>query len=837
MKVYGLLFPLMVLVACKGDSSASDSGASLADDDRDGITSDLDCDDADPNIGGPTSYLLDVDQDGFGDDATLTEGCSTADAVTIGGDCDDAQATVNPGAAEACDGIDNDCDGLLDGGDDNNTGEVDWYRDEDTDGYGDPGDILRSCDPPVGYVTVGDDCDDTNASIFPDVSEVCDGVDNDCDGLTDDDDDDIADQTTWYIDYDGDSYGSDRLSETTCAAPAGYVDNADDCDDAEETALPGGVEVCDDLDNDCDGVVDEPTAVDALLWYQDADLDGFGDEDFTTVSCDAPSGYVENDQDCDDEDFAVNPYAVERCDGLDNDCNGSADGADATDVAVWYRDADKDGYGDSSKRTLACTQPTGSVSSDTDCDDTDKTINPGATEVCDGDDNNCDGSTDGSDAVDRSTWYADMDADGYGVSTSSSLSCTQPSGSVSSGSDCDDTDKAVHPGATEVCDGDDNNCDGKTDGSDAADASVWYADADSDGYGDATSSSLACTQPSGSVSTGTDCDDSTKKVYPNATEVCDDLDNNCDGSIDGPESSGKTTWYADTDSDGYGDPSVSFEDCDQPTGYIDNPDDCDDSDPIITDCVCTLSSVATPVLTTTDTWKSGAYLTDPLETLGAGLVWTISNSAGTTVVQWPSTSALVSGSGGTTITLPGSGFEGTGHVVYGGYLYYVSYNSNTIVKFDLSTMSTVASLTISDAGYHNTYDYRWGGFTDIDLAVDENGLWVLYATSANGGKMVISRIDESSFSITKTWNTASSVKTIVGNAFMICGVMYTTASYSATSTSINYAYDTNTSTGTSLSIAFTNPGSYNSHISYNPSDGKLYSWDNQRLQTYALTIY
>ena len=762
-----LLLPLLVLAACKDDAPASDSAANLADDDGDGVTSDFDCDDADPAVGGPTSYLLDVDQDGFGDDTTLAEGCAPAEAVTVGGDCDDAQATVYPGAAEACDGLDNDCDGLLDGDDDDNTGAVDWYRDEDADGYGVTSDSVRSCDGPAGYAVAGGDCDDANATTSPGAAEVCDGADNDCDGLTDDDDNSVADQTTWYIDYDGDSYGSDRFTEAACAAPEGYVSNAEDCDDAEATAFPGGVEVCDTLDNNCDGVVDEATATDAQTWYQDADLDGFGDADFTTLACEAPSGYAENAEDCDDGEFAVNPDAEEVCDGLDNDCDGSADGADATDASAWYTDADKDGYGDPSKRSFACTQPSGSVSSSTDCDDGDKLINPAATEVCDGDDNNCDGKTDGSDAADVSVWYADADKDGYG-GASASVACTQPTGSVSTSTDCDDADKNINPAATEVCDGDDNNCDGSTDGSDAADPSTWYADADNDGYGD---------------------------------------------------------------------PSVTLDACDEPAGYTDNGDDCNDSDATATDCQCTLSSVATPVLTTTIGSTQGSYLTDPLETLGSGLVWTITGYTGSAVVQWPSTSALASGSGGTTITLPGSGHEGTGHVVYGGYLYYVSYNSNTIVKFDLKTKSTVASLTVPNAGYHNTYYYQWGGYSDIDLAVDENGLWVLYATAANSGRMVISEIDESSFTITNTWSTASSTKTSLGNAFMICGVMYTTASYSSTTTSINYAYDTNTSTGKSLSIPFTNPYGYNSQLSYNPNDGKLYSWDYGRLQTYALTIY
>ena len=96
-----------------------------------------------------------------------------------------------------------------------------------------------------------------------------------------------------------------------------------------------------------------------------------------------------------------------------------------------------------------------------------------------------------------------------------------------------------------------------------------------------------------------------------------------------------------------------------------------------------------------------------------------------------------------------SGWEGTGHVVYDGYLYYILYNTNTMVKYDIQNRNIVTTSPLPNAGYHNLYAYGWGGFSDIDFAADEQGLWVLYATSSNNGKMVISKLDPSNLSILK----------------------------------------------------------------------------------------
>jgi predicted outer membrane repeat protein len=375
----------------------------------------------------------------------------------------------------------------------------------------------------------GPDCDDDDPGVHPDAAELCDGIDNDCDGAVDEPD--ALDALTWYADADGDGHGDPDQSQRACEAPSGMVADNTDCDDGDAAIHPLAEELCNGVDDDCDGEIDDGLG-ELSTWYVDGDGDGFGDPHSPVQACSQPSDAVKDASDCDDSDAAVHPDAAELCNGVDDDCDGTVDD-DATDISTWYADADGDGYGDLGSSQQSCSQPSGHVSNATDCDDGDAAINLGADELCDGVDNDCDGTVDGPDALDASTWYADADGDGYGDASSSSVACSAPARTVSDSSDCDDGDATVFPGAEELCDGGDDDCDGTVD-EEAIDMSSWYADADGDGYGDAASSTEACSAPSGSVADSSDCDDGDASVHPGAAEYCDGVDSDCDGSADAP---------------------------------------------------------------------------------------------------------------------------------------------------------------------------------------------------------------------------------------------------------------------------------------------------------------
>jgi hypothetical protein len=549
------LFPSTIFLIAMGCRSGNkdisdgdlntDTGSLLSetDADGDGYTADEDCNDDDPQThpgsveicdgidnncdgqvdeGVTTTYYEDNDGDGFGNTAIFLDACEAPEGyVPNGNDCDDGSAQTFPGAPEACDGEDNDCDGEID-----EDILYEWYADTDSDGYGDLDSLVKDCNPGKGYVANSDDCDDTREDVSPDGEEVCDELDNDCDGAIDED---VT--PTWYTDGDGDGYGDGTSPIEECEQPSGTVTDDTDCDDSDENTYPGAA-AAESL-TDC---------------MRDQDGDGYGDDD--------PPFGITAGSDCDDDEEASNPGETEICDDIDNDCDGDID-EDIT--STYYADSDSDGYGDSDDSVIDCETPSGYVTDNTDCDDTEAASNPGETEVCDDIDNNCDGDID--EGL-TGTYYADSDSDGYGDIDDSIIDCGDTSGYVSDNTDCDDTEAASNPGETEVCDDIDNNCDGDIDEGLIA---TYYDDDDGDGYGDSDDSVTDCEAPSGYVTDDTDCDDSEAAANPGETEVCDDIDNDCDSDID----EGLTaTYYDDDDGDGYGDSADSVVECEAPSGYV-----------------------------------------------------------------------------------------------------------------------------------------------------------------------------------------------------------------------------------------------------------------------------
>lgn len=473
------------------------------------------------------------------------------------GDCDDADPAIFPGATETCNGLDDNCDDVIDVG----VGQV-WYQDNDGDGFG-FGSTLNACTQPEGYAPTNDDCDDVKPTVYPGAPETCDGTDNNCDEVIDegfdrDNDGEVSSISCGAIGSDCDDTDPDvgaNIAEVcdgkdnNCSGAVDETWDGDgdgsagvlacfpygtDCNDSDVDIYPQAVDVCDGKDNNCDGRTDElddqdgdgqanPATCDFgndcddnnADVYQDAselcdgidnNCDGFIDEDFDNDGDGFSSQALceQTGTDCNDEDASQNPDAVEVCDGLDNNCDGQID-----------EGFDQDGDGQPSPVTCP------DVATALDCDDSNADVYVGAPELCNGLDDDCDVEVDEDTSVDN-------DNDGY----------------TSCGGDCNDQDNSAYPLAPEKCDGQDNNCDGTPDDG---------FDLDGDGYLDAQSCPFASLK---------DCDDNNVAIYNGATEVCDTLDNNCNGITDEG---------FDLDKDGHKDADACGELVDEP--------DCDDTDP------------------------------------------------------------------------------------------------------------------------------------------------------------------------------------------------------------------------------------------------------------------
>ena len=419
-----------------------------------------------------------------------------------------------------------------------------WHMlSEDTDGDGWPDAV---------------DCDPNDATISPSATEIPnDGIDQDCDG---------SDSSDCFADTDGDGFGSTSViaSADTDCLDAGESDVDTDCDDSDPNAYPGATETCDAVDSNCDGDL-----VDG-----DADLDGDGLPDCADDDLDGDG--VDNDSDCEPADPTIYAGAIDQPDdGIDQDCSG------ADTVSCWV-DPDGDGWGAGNLTLHEATCPAGMAPVDGDCDEQNPAINPGAAEVCNGlVDDDCDPTTDEHDDADGDTWTicdgdcADDDAlthpgavelcdsvdNDCDVTTGEDETDADSDGSRVCDGDCDDADAMVFPGAPELCDGIDNDCDGAPETNAEVESFLWYLDADGDGFGDMDAphpDGLDCDQPeSGYVVADTDCDDTDPLVHPDAEEICNGIDDDCDPDTD----------LDGTDLDADGD---TYRPCDE---------DCDDTDP------------------------------------------------------------------------------------------------------------------------------------------------------------------------------------------------------------------------------------------------------------------
>ncbi len=569
------------------------------------------CPDGSPGI--RVTCFQDGDGDGYGAGAGTTRwecpgdpnsGCTASESMSSN-DCNDSSAAVHPNATELCNGIDDNCDGSIDetftnkgnactvgvgacqrsgtmvcNGSGSGTtcsaspgspsAETCNNIDDDCDGQVDDN-LTRTCGTNVGMCSTGTETCSTGSwgscqgNVGPS-SETCDGQDDDCDGTIDN-----GVKSTFYLDSDGDGHGDPAHSTQACSAPGGYVSSNDDCDDTVASTHPGATEMCNGVDDNCNTSIDETftnkgnactVGVGACQRSGTMVCNGSGSGTTCSASPGSPSAETCNniDDDCNgqvDDNLtrtcgsnvgvcstgtetcsagswgscqgSVGPSS-ETCDGQDDDCDGTIDnGVKST----FYLDSDGDGHGDSTQTTQACGVPNGYVSNHDDCDDSRSSVHPGATEDCgNGIDDNCDGKTDGADATcdctdgDTQACYSGASGtEGVGVCAAGTQTCVNGSFGACTGE--------VTPTA-ETCDGQDDDCDGTVDN---GVKTTFYADTDGDGFGDATTTKDACSAPAGYVADNTDCDDTAGAVNPGATEDCGNgIDDDCDGKVDGDDS-------------------------------------------------------------------------------------------------------------------------------------------------------------------------------------------------------------------------------------------------------------------------------------------------------------
>ncbi|XP_028310687.1 adhesion G protein-coupled receptor L1 isoform X4 [Gouania willdenowi] len=260
--------------------------------------------------------------------------------------------------------------------------------------------------------------------------------------------------------------------------------------------------------------------------------------------------------------------------------------------------------------------------------------------------------------------------------------------------------------------------------------------------------------------------------------------------------------------------------------------------PYIFVCPGTLLRVQAPSSQQEAEHQAGAWCKDPLQSGDRLYVMPWTPYRTDMLFEYASWEDFKQSRPTTTYKLPNR-VDGTGFVVYDGAVFYNKERTRNIVKYDLRTRIKSGEAIVTNANYHDTSPYRWGGKSDIDLAVDESGLWVIYATESNNGRLVVSQVNPYTLRFEGTWETSFD-KRLASNAFMACGVLYAVRSVYQDDDSeaggdlLLYAYNTNRGREEPVSIPFPNPYQYISSVDYNPRDNQLYVWNNYNVLRYPL---